>query len=51
MGIVALLIQVFNYRRINKQREASLAAGEAERYTPEELGDLGDKAVTYRYTL
>lgn len=51
MGIVALLIQVFNYRRINKQREASLAAGEAENSTPEALGDLGDKAVTYRYTL
>ncbi|THZ96524.1 MFS general substrate transporter [Aureobasidium pullulans] len=51
MGIVALLIQVFNYRRINKQREASLAAGEAENFTPEALGDLGDKAVTYRYTL
>ncbi|THZ88718.1 MFS general substrate transporter [Aureobasidium pullulans] len=51
MGIVALLIQVFNYRRINKQREASLTAGEAENFTPEALGDLGDKAVTYRYTL
>ncbi|TIA04214.1 MFS general substrate transporter [Aureobasidium pullulans] len=33
------------------QREASLAAGEAENFTPEALGDLGDKAVTYRYTL
>ncbi|KAI4729608.1 MFS general substrate transporter [Aureobasidium sp. EXF-10728] len=51
MGIVALLIQVSSYRRINKQRESALARGEAEKYTPEELGDLGDKAVTFRYTL
>ncbi|KAG9674717.1 MFS general substrate transporter, partial [Aureobasidium melanogenum] len=51
MGIVALLIQVFNYRRINKQREIALAEGEAEKYNPEELGELGDKAVTFRYTL
>lgn len=51
MGTVALLIQVFSYRRINKQRELALAEGEAERYTPDELGELGDKAVTFRYTL
>ncbi|KAI4734515.1 MFS general substrate transporter [Aureobasidium sp. EXF-12298] len=51
MGIVALLTQVFNYRRINKQREIALAEGEAEKYNPEELGELGDKAVTFRYTL
>lgn len=51
MGTVALLIQVFNYRRINKQREIALAEGEAEKYTPEELGEMGDKAVTFRYTL
>lgn len=51
MGAVALLIQVFGYRRINKRREVSLAEGEAEKFTAEELGDLGDKAVTFRYTL
>ncbi|KAK6003707.1 hypothetical protein QM012_009478 [Aureobasidium pullulans] len=51
MGTVALLIQVFSYRRINKQREIALAEGKAENYTPEELGELGDKAVTFRYTL
>ncbi|KAI4834406.1 MFS general substrate transporter [Aureobasidium sp. EXF-8845] len=51
MGAIALLIQVFGYRRINKQREISLAEGEAEKLTVEELGDLGDKAVTFRYTL
>jgi hypothetical protein len=45
------LIQVFGYRRINKQREIALAEGEAEKFTAEELGDLGDKAVTFRYTL
>jgi MFS family permease len=51
MGAVALLIQVFGYRRINKQREIALVEGEAEKFTAEELGDLGDKAVTFRYTL
>lgn len=51
MGTVALLIQVYGYRRINKQREIALAEGKAENYTAEELGELGDKAVTFRYTL
>jgi hypothetical protein len=40
-GIIALLVLVFNYKRINAKRE----------YTPEELGALGDRAMTYRYFL
>lgn len=50
-GIVALLLQVWNYRRINRKRDAQLAAGEHNGYTPEELSDMGDRAITFRYTL
>lgn len=51
VGIIALLIQVWNYRRINRKRDAQLAAGEHNGYTPEELSDMGDRAITFRYTL
>ena len=50
-GIIALIIQALNYKRINKKREVLLAQGEAEKFTNEELGDLGDRAVTWKYTL
>ncbi|KAH5432711.1 hypothetical protein HBI47_093550 [Parastagonospora nodorum] len=50
-GIVALLVLVFNYKRINKKRERQMAEGAHNGYTPEELGALGDRAVTYRYFL
>lgn len=51
LGIVGLLVLVFNYRRINAKRERQLAAGEHNGYTPEELSDLGDRAITFKYTL
>lgn len=51
LGMIALVIQVFNYRRINAKRDCQIAAGEHNGYTPEELSDLGDKAPTFRYTL
>jgi len=50
-GILALLVLVFNYKRINKKRERQMAEGAHNGYTPEELGELGDRAITYRYFL
>ncbi|KAF2646302.1 MFS general substrate transporter [Massarina eburnea CBS 473.64] len=50
-GILAGLILVFNYRRINRKREIQLAEGAHNGYTPEELAALGDRAITFRYIL
>lgn len=50
-GIVALLVLLFNYKRINKKRERQLANGEHNGYTPEELGELGDRSMTFKYVL
>jgi hypothetical protein len=50
-GIIALLVLVLNYKRINKKRERQMAEGAHNGYTPEELGALGDRAITYRYFL
>lgn len=51
MGIGAWCVLTYNYRRINKKRDQQMAAGEHLKFTPEELSRLGDKAVTFRYTL
>jgi len=48
-GIIAALILIFSYSRINKSRERRMAAGEHETISEEELSALGDKAVTWRY--
>ena len=48
-GILALLFIVFNYKRINAKRERQVAEGNGN--TPEELGALGDRAITFRYFL
>lgn len=50
-GILGLLVLVFNYKRINAKRERQLAEGAHNGYTPEELGELGDRAITYKYFL
>ncbi|PNS20845.1 hypothetical protein CAC42_2776 [Sphaceloma murrayae] len=50
-GILALCTLVLYYRRVNKQREEACARGEHLKFTPEELSELGDKALTFRYTL
>ncbi|KAF1999008.1 MFS general substrate transporter [Amniculicola lignicola CBS 123094] len=50
-GIVALLILVFNYRRINAKRERQMAEGAHNGYTPAEMSALGDRALTFRYFL
>lgn len=48
-GIVAALILMFSYNRINKSRSRKLAAGEDRRFTPQELSCQGDRAVTWKY--
>ncbi|RBR11649.1 uncharacterized protein FIESC28_08876 [Fusarium coffeatum] len=48
-GIIAALILIFGYSRINKSRERRMAAGEHETISEEELSAKGDKAVTWRY--
>jgi hypothetical protein len=50
-GIVAGLVLVLNYRRINKKRERQVAEGAHNGYTPEEMSALGDRAITFRYFL
>lgn len=50
-GILALLVMVFNYKRINAKRARQLAEGAHNGYTPEELGELGDRAITFKYFL
>lgn len=49
MGIVASVILIVSYHTINKKRENKLADGEAAHYTPQELSEMGDRAVTFRY--
>ncbi|KAG6041195.1 hypothetical protein E4U41_005685 [Claviceps citrina] len=49
MGIVAGLVLVLGYRRINGARERALARGEARQFTRAELSAQGDKAITFRY--
>ncbi|KAL7919559.1 major facilitator superfamily domain-containing protein [Trichoderma austrokoningii] len=49
MGIVASVILIVSYHTINKKRDKKLANGEAAHYTPEELSEMGDRAVTFRY--
>ena len=50
-GIIGVLVLVFNYKRINAKRERQLAEGAHNGYTPEELGALGDRAITFKYFL
>jgi hypothetical protein len=51
LGIVAVSVLMINYTRINKKRARQLAAGEHNTYTAQELSDLGDRAITFRYML
>ncbi|EEU41890.1 uncharacterized protein NECHADRAFT_64202 [Fusarium vanettenii 77-13-4] len=48
-GIIAALILIVSYDRINKSRERKMAQGEHNQYSPEELSAKGDKALTWRY--
>jgi hypothetical protein len=51
MGAVAATALAASYRRVNAQRARRLARGEASAFSTEELSVLGDKAITFRYTL
>lgn len=50
-GIIALIILVVNYHRINAKRDRQMAEGAHSGYTPEEMSALGDRALTFRYIL
>lgn len=50
-GIIAASIQIVSYKKVNVKRGRAIANAEHNGYTPEELSDLGDKAITFRYTL
>lgn len=55
MGFICVPIAVFSYLRINKQRDAiereALERGEKNKYTNQQLRELGDRAPDFRYTL
>ncbi|KAH6887895.1 major facilitator superfamily domain-containing protein [Thelonectria olida] len=51
VGIIAALVLVLGYTRINKRREAKMNQGDINRFTAEELSAKGDKALTWRYML
>jgi hypothetical protein len=50
-GMLAVVVLVLNYKRINAKRERQLADGLYSGYTPEEMSALGDRSPTFRYIL
>ncbi|XP_006457726.1 hypothetical protein AGABI2DRAFT_182882 [Agaricus bisporus var. bisporus H97] len=55
IGFICVPIAVITYRRINKKRDEfqrlALENGEKEKYTPQQLREMGDRAPDFRYTL
>jgi sugar phosphate permease len=55
IGFITVPIVVLSYIRINKKRDAAqkeaLERGETNKYTPQQLRELGDRAPDFRYTL
>lgn len=51
LGITAATVIMFTFRHSNKQRERISEDEVREKYTEQELIDLGDRAPLYRYTL
>lgn len=51
VGITSATILFFNFRYINRKREAMSDEEIREKYTDEELAALGDRSPLYRYTL
>ena len=49
LGIIASIVLILSYNRINKSRQKRMEAGAADQFTTEELSAKGDKAVTWRY--
>lgn len=50
-GIIAASTLIVSYKNVNAKRERAVANAEHNGFTPAELSDLGDKAITFRYTL
>jgi hypothetical protein len=50
-GIMASLVQITYYKKVNASRAEKVARHQHNGYTLEELSDLGDKAITFKYTL
>ena len=53
MGLILVPIVAFAYNRSNMKKEAKMREVEetGEKYAPEELKRLGDRAPDFRYTL
>ncbi|KAI1178718.1 major facilitator superfamily domain-containing protein [Nemania sp. FL0916] len=49
VGLIAATILIVNYLRINRERAKTIREGGHSRFTNEELSELGDRAVTFRY--
>jgi hypothetical protein len=51
LGLIVTSTLALNYNRINKIRKGKIAAGEHLNFTAQELRDLGDRAITFKYML
>ncbi|KDR81104.1 hypothetical protein GALMADRAFT_222657 [Galerina marginata CBS 339.88] len=55
IGFVTIPIVILTYLRINKKRDETqrlaLERGEVNKFTPQQLRELGDRAPDFRYTL
>lgn len=49
VGIIAAILLILSYRRINHKRDRQMRDGADRLHTEEELAAMGDKAVTFRY--
>jgi hypothetical protein len=50
IGFICIPIAIVAYSRINKKREA-LGKDEVNKYTPQEIRELGDRSPDFRYSL
>lgn len=50
-GIGAVGVLMVTYKRINRLRAKEIEAGQVEKWSREELSEMGDKAVTFLYFL
>ncbi|KAK4238961.1 major facilitator superfamily domain-containing protein [Achaetomium macrosporum] len=48
-GVIAALVLLAGYSAENRKRARRIDEGALDSYTPEELSDQGDKALTFRY--
>ncbi|OAR01925.1 hypothetical protein LLEC1_02383 [Akanthomyces lecanii] len=49
VGVVAAVLLLLSYRRINHKRDRQMREGADRLHTEEELAAMGDRAVTFRY--